>query len=74
MASLFLMFVENVFPPIPAKLIMPLPDSRLGAVSARGTGDNYGGEWPVAEFRKYGVTDQLSNKNRSELYLGISPG
>lgn len=37
------------------------------------TGDNYGGEWPVAEFRKHGITYQLSSKNRSELYLGMIP-
>ena len=36
-------------------------------------GDNYGGEWPVAEFRKHGITYQLSEKHRSELYLSLIP-
>jgi hypothetical protein len=36
-------------------------------------GDNYGGEWPVAEFRKHGVTYQLADKNRSQLYLAMIP-
>lgn len=35
--------------------------------------DNIAAEWPVAEFRKHGVTYQLSDKNRSELYLGMIP-
>ena len=37
------------------------------------TGDNYGGEWPVAEFRKHGITYQLAEKHRSELYLNLIP-
>ena len=37
------------------------------------TGDNYGGEWPVAEFRKQSITYQLSEKHRSELYLNLIP-
>jgi hypothetical protein len=37
------------------------------------TGDNYGGEWPVAEFRKHGIAYQLSERNRSQLYLELIP-
>jgi hypothetical protein len=37
------------------------------------TGDNYSGEWPVAEFRKQSITYQLSEKHRSELYLNLIP-
>jgi hypothetical protein len=37
------------------------------------TGDNYGGEWPVEQFRKHGVTYQLAEKHRSQLYLGLIP-
>ena len=36
-------------------------------------GDNYGGEWPVAEFKKHGVAYQLSELNRSQLYLNLIP-
>src|SRR3990172_8500227 len=36
-------------------------------------GDNYGGEWPKAEFAKHGVSYQLSEKNKSELYLALIP-
>jgi len=37
------------------------------------TGDNYGGEWPVGEFRKHGIAYQLSELNRSQLYLALIP-
>jgi len=37
------------------------------------TGDNYGGEWPVGEFRKHGIVYQLSELNRSQLYLNLMP-
>ena len=36
-------------------------------------GDNYGGEWPVAEFAKHRITYQLSEKHRSQLYLELIP-
>jgi hypothetical protein len=36
-------------------------------------GDAYGGEWPVAEFRKHGIIYQLSELNRSQLYLNLIP-
>jgi hypothetical protein len=36
-------------------------------------GDNYGGEWPVAEFAKHGVSYQLSELTKSELYLSLIP-
>jgi hypothetical protein len=36
-------------------------------------GDNYGGEWPVAEFRKHGIVYELSEVNRSQLYLNLIP-
>lgn len=37
------------------------------------TGDNYGGEWPVAEFAKHKVSYRLSEKHRSQLYLELIP-
>jgi hypothetical protein len=37
------------------------------------TGDNYGGEWPVAEFAKHRITYELSEKHRSQLYLELIP-
>jgi hypothetical protein len=36
-------------------------------------GDNYGGEWPKAEFAKHGVTYELSEKAKSALYLAAIP-
>ena len=36
-------------------------------------GDNYGGEWPEAEFAKHGITYELCEKAKSELYLATIP-
>src|SRR5215470_3310229 len=36
-------------------------------------GDNYGGEWPKAEFAKHGILYELSEKTKSELYLATIP-
>ena len=37
------------------------------------TGDNYGGEWPVASFRTYGIAYERCDKSKSELYLAFVP-
>ena len=42
---------------------------RIGTV----TGDAYAGEWPREKFRDNGISYQVSDKNRSELYLGLLP-
>jgi len=36
-------------------------------------GDNYGGEWPKAEFAKHGIAYELSEKPKSALYLATIP-
>jgi hypothetical protein len=36
-------------------------------------GDNYGGEWPKAEFAKHGITYELCEQAKSELYLAAVP-
>ena len=36
-------------------------------------GDNYAGEWPVAEFAKNGIGYQLSEQTKSQLYLSLIP-
>src|SRR5437773_2437503 len=36
-------------------------------------GDNYGGEWPKAEFAKHAINYELSEKTKSELYLAMIP-
>jgi hypothetical protein len=36
-------------------------------------GDNYGGEWPKAEFAKNGIGYELSEKTKSEIYLATIP-
>lgn len=36
-------------------------------------GDRYGGEWPRERFQKAGITYQVSEKTKSELYLEFLP-
>ena len=36
-------------------------------------GDNYGGEWPVTQFRANGVSYERCEKSKSELYLAMIP-
>lgn len=37
------------------------------------TGDRYGAEWPVEQFRKWGVSYETSEKTKSELYQEMLP-
>jgi hypothetical protein len=37
------------------------------------TGDAYAGEFPREQFRKHGIQYELSEKNRSQLYLDLIP-
>jgi hypothetical protein len=36
-------------------------------------GDNYGGEWPKAEFAKQGISYELAENTKSALYLAMIP-
>ena len=37
------------------------------------TGDRYAGEWPREQFRKHGVTYNVSERSRSDLYREMLP-
>ena len=37
------------------------------------TGDRYGGEWPREQFRNHGVTYEVAEQTRSDLYLSLVP-
>ncbi|WP_245581917.1 hypothetical protein [Phyllobacterium phragmitis] len=37
------------------------------------TGDRYAGEWPRERFRQYGVTYEVSEMNKSEIYGAVVP-
>lgn len=37
------------------------------------TGDKYAGEWPRAEFRKHGIVYEVSELDRSRIYLEMLP-
>ena len=36
-------------------------------------GDRYGGEWPVEQFRKHGITYEAAPKPKSDLYRDLLP-
>ncbi len=66
--------VRSVAPPFDPEvavetLAQALRDYGLTAVF----GDQYAGEWPVAAFRKYGITYLPSERSRSEIYLEMLP-
>ena len=42
---------------------------RYGVVSV--SGDNYGGEWPVEQFKRQGIHYERETRNKSELYLAL---
>lgn len=44
---------------------------RYGVTEVRG--DRYAGEWPREQFRKRGISYELSEKSRSELYRDLIP-
>jgi hypothetical protein len=40
---------------------------------ARVQGDHYGGDWPAERFRAHGVTYEVADKRKSEIYLEFLP-
>lgn len=40
---------------------------------SRMTGDRYGGEWPVSAFRKRGVSYEISQLTKNDIYLHLQP-
>lgn len=39
----------------------------------RVTGDHFGGEWPREQFRKQGITYEVSARTKRDIYLGVLP-
>ena len=37
------------------------------------TGDHFGGDWPREQFRKHGITYNVSSKTKRDLYLDVLP-
>lgn len=44
---------------------------RYGVVTVGG--DNYGGEWPVEQFKRHGIHYERQTRSKSELYLALIP-
>ena len=57
------------------------PESAVGELAqllrryrvTRIQGDRYGGEWPVEQFRKHGITYEAAPKPKSDLYRDLLP-
>jgi hypothetical protein len=55
----------------PARVVREVFDVLHGYRVLRVCGDRYAGEWPVAEFRRYGVRYETASKPKSDLYLDL---
>jgi hypothetical protein len=66
--------VREVRPPFSPELVTAEFCSMLKAYKIpQVVGDRYGGEWPREQFRKYGVSYQLSDRFKSDIYRDILP-
>jgi hypothetical protein len=66
--------VKAWFPPFdPGVVTSEMAEVLKGYRVLNVTGDNYGGEWPVASFRTYGIAYERCEKSKSELYLAFVP-
>ncbi|CAN7208840.1 hypothetical protein LJR225_000722 [Phenylobacterium sp. LjRoot225] len=64
---------ERKPPFAPESVVAEFADTlKLYGVS-RITGDRYAGEWPREQFRKRGISYELAEKPRSDLYLNLLP-
>lgn len=66
--------VREVKPPFsPEAVVAEFCDLLAQYGIKRVTGDRYAGEWPREQFRKHGVTYDVSEKSRSDLYRDMLP-
>jgi len=66
--------IREVKPPFsPDEVVKDFADllKRYGVCSV--TGDRYGGEWPRERFRKHGITYQVADKPKSDIYRDFLP-
>lgn len=66
--------VREVKPPFdPAGVVAEFAGTLKSYRLSKVTGDNYGGEWPVSQFRQHGIAYVPSERNRSQLYIDVLP-
>ncbi|MCJ7525851.1 MAG: hypothetical protein MUP71_11635 [Candidatus Aminicenantes bacterium] len=67
------MMTERKSPHDPGEVVKEFSALLQAYHLAKVSGDRYGGEWPVAAYRKQGITYELSDMTASELYLAALP-
>ena len=66
--------VREVRPPFsPESTVADFAELLKGYRIASVTGDRYAGEWPREQFRKHGISYELSEKPKSDLYRDLLP-
>ena len=72
--SVILDAIRAVRPPfVPSEVVSEYSDFLKSFGLSNVLGDNYGGEWPKAEFSKHGILYELAENTKSELYLAMVP-
>jgi hypothetical protein len=64
---------ERVPPFSPQEVVREFAKDLLRYKIYRISGDRYAGEWPAEEFKKYGITYEASERNKSEIYVELLP-
>ena len=66
--------IREVRPPFsPEAVVEEFCDSLKQYRVSKVSGDNYAGEWPKEQFRKFGVNYEKSARSKSELFLDMIP-
>ena len=72
--SIILDAIRATRPPfVPSEVVSEYSDFLKSFGLSSVIGDNYGGEWPKAEFAKQGIFYELAENTKSELYLAMVP-
>lgn len=65
--------VERKSPHVPQKVTAEFCEILKAYHLERVTGDRFGGEWPVQQYKAEGIRYELSDRTASELYLAALP-
>jgi hypothetical protein len=72
--SIILDAIRAVRPPFdPSEVVKQYSDLFKSYGLNSVVGDNYGGEWPKSEFSRQGISYELAENTKSELYLALVP-
>lgn len=72
--KIILNFLTERSPPFsPSEVVGEFSETLKSYNLSSVTGDVYGGEWIVESFRNHGITYEIEELNKSQLYLGLLP-